>query len=44
MELVIKLKRMRWVGHVARMGGKEKCVQVIGGKGRGKETTRKTKK
>jgi hypothetical protein len=24
-------------------GGKEKCVQAIGGKARGKETTRKTK-
>jgi hypothetical protein len=25
-------------------GGKEKCVYVIGGKARGKGTTRKTKK
>jgi hypothetical protein len=24
-------------------GGKEKCVQIIGGKARGKETTGKTK-
>jgi hypothetical protein len=24
-------------------GGKDKCAQVIGGKARGKETTRKTK-
>jgi hypothetical protein len=37
---IIKSRRMRWVWHVARMGGgKEKCVQVIGGK----ETIRNTK-
>jgi hypothetical protein len=23
---IIKSKRMRWAGHVARMGGKEKCI------------------
>jgi hypothetical protein len=23
---IIKSRRMRWAGHVARMGGKEKCV------------------
>jgi hypothetical protein len=23
---IIKSRRMRWKGHVARMGGKEKCV------------------
>jgi hypothetical protein len=40
---IITSRRMRWVGPVARMGGKEKCVQVIGGKARGKEITRKTK-
>jgi hypothetical protein len=40
---MIKSRRKRWAGHVARMGGKEKCVYVIGGKARGKETTRKTK-
>jgi hypothetical protein len=33
---IIKLRRMRWVGHVARMG------EIIGRKARGKETTRKT--
>ena len=27
---VIKSKRMRWAGHVARMGG-ESCVQGFGG-------------
>jgi hypothetical protein len=40
---IIKSRRMRWARHVARMGGKEKCVYVIGGKARGKETTKKTK-
>jgi hypothetical protein len=34
---IIKLRRMRWAGHVARMG------EVIGRKARGKKTTRKTK-
>jgi hypothetical protein len=40
---IIKSRRMRWAEHVARMGGKEKCVQIIGGKARGKATTRKNK-
>jgi hypothetical protein len=40
---IIKSRRMRWAGHVWLYGGKEKCVYVIGGKARGKETTRKTK-
>jgi hypothetical protein len=35
-------RRMRWVGHVAHMGG-QKIVQGFGGKARGKETTWKTK-
>jgi hypothetical protein len=35
---LIKPRRMRWEGHVARMREKR-----IGGKARGKETTRKTK-
>jgi hypothetical protein len=39
---IIKSRRMRWAGHVARMG-QDKRVEVIGGKARGKETTRKTK-
>jgi hypothetical protein len=37
----IKLRGMRWAGHVARMG--EECVQGFGGKARRKETTWKTK-
>jgi hypothetical protein len=28
--LVIKLRRMRWVEHVARMGGEKKYVQGFG--------------
>jgi hypothetical protein len=36
----IRLRRMRWAGHVARMG--EKSVQGFGRKARRKETTRKT--
>jgi hypothetical protein len=32
---IIKLRRMRWVGHVARKG-EEEHVLVIGGKARGK--------
>jgi hypothetical protein len=33
---MIKSRRIRWVGHVACMGGNEKCVQNFGWKpGRG---------
>jgi hypothetical protein len=38
----VKSRRMRWAGHVARMG-KERKVQGFGGKARRKETTWKTK-
>jgi hypothetical protein len=38
---MIKSRRMRLAGHVAQMGDKRKAY-VIGGKARGKETTRKT--
>jgi hypothetical protein len=37
-----KRSRMRWAGHVARMG-EEECIYDFGGKSRRKETTRKTK-
>jgi hypothetical protein len=37
----IKSRRMRWAGHVARMG--EESIQRFGGKARRKEITRKTK-
>jgi hypothetical protein len=40
---IIKSWRMRWAGHVARMGAKRVRVYIIGEKARGKETTRKTK-
>ena len=33
---VIKSKRMRWAGHVARMGGEERRMQGFGGETRGK--------
>jgi hypothetical protein len=39
---IIESRGMRWAGHVARMGGEEERVSVIGRKARGKETTRKT--
>jgi hypothetical protein len=32
---MIKLRKMRLVGHVAQMGEEEECVLVIGGKARG---------
>jgi hypothetical protein len=28
---VVKSRRMRWAGHVARMGGGERCAQGFGG-------------
>jgi hypothetical protein len=40
---IIKSRRMRWAGHVARMGAEVECMQDIGGKARKKETTGKTK-
>jgi hypothetical protein len=39
---MITSRRMRWAGHVARMGVKE-FILGIGGKARRKETARKTK-
>jgi hypothetical protein len=40
---VAKSRRMRWVGHIARMWEEDERLKIIGGKARGKETTRKTK-
>jgi hypothetical protein len=37
---VIKSRKMRWVGHVARMG--ERCIQSYGGETGKKVTTWKT--
>ena len=34
---VVKSRRMRWVVHVAHMGGGERCAQGSGGETRGKE-------
>jgi hypothetical protein len=39
---IIKSRRMRWAGHVARLGRRGTRID-IGGKARGKETTRETK-
>jgi hypothetical protein len=33
---VIKSRKMRWAGHVARMGGGESSIQGFGGKPEGK--------
>jgi hypothetical protein len=40
---IIKSRRMRWAGHVARMGEKRNIYRLLVGKARGKDTTRKTK-
>jgi hypothetical protein len=41
---MIKSRKTRWAGHVARMGEKTNAYRVLEGKARRKETTRKTKK
>jgi hypothetical protein len=38
----IKSRRMRWAGHVARMGEERKVYKVLVGKVRRKKSTRKT--
>jgi hypothetical protein len=40
---MVKSRRMRWAGYIARMGGKEEFMWVTGGNGRKKETIRKMK-
>jgi hypothetical protein len=40
---IIKSRIMRWAGNVAQMGENRNSYRYIGGKARGKETTRKTK-
>jgi hypothetical protein len=40
---IIKSRRMRGAGHVARMGEKRNAYRLLVGKPEGKETTRKTK-
>jgi hypothetical protein len=39
----VKSRRMRWAGHVARMGEERNLYKVLVGKARRKETTGKTK-
>ena len=39
---VIKSRRMRWAGHVARMGEEREVYRVLVGKTGGKETTGET--
>jgi hypothetical protein len=39
---IIKSRRMRWEGHVARMGEKRNAYRLLVGKPEGKETSRKT--
>ena len=34
--------RMRWAGHVARMGGEKRRIPCFGGETRGKQTTWET--
>jgi hypothetical protein len=40
---MIKSRRMRWAGHVARMGAKRNAYRILVGEARRKETTRKSK-
>jgi hypothetical protein len=40
--IIIKSSRMRWAGHVARMGRRGTLIDYCG-KAEGKETTKKTK-
>jgi hypothetical protein len=40
---MIKSRRMRWTGHVARMGEKRNAYRTLVGKPIREETTRKTK-
>jgi hypothetical protein len=39
---MIESRRLRWAGHVARMGGEKDCIYNFGRKVKKKETTRKT--
>jgi hypothetical protein len=39
---VMKSRRMRWTGHIARIGKMRKAYKILVGKPEGKETTRKT--
>jgi hypothetical protein len=39
----MKSRRMRWAGHVARMGEKRNAYRLLVGKPEGQETTGKAK-
>jgi hypothetical protein len=41
---MMKSRRMRWAGQVARMGGEDECIEDFGRKARRKEISRKKKK
>jgi hypothetical protein len=40
---IVKSRRMRWAGHVARMGERRNAYRLLVGKSEGKEATKKTK-
>jgi hypothetical protein len=40
---MIKSRKMKWEGHVARLGERRTAYRVLAGKPRMNETTRKTK-
>jgi hypothetical protein len=40
---IMKARRMRWAGHVARMGERRNAYRSLVGKARGKEASRKVK-
>jgi hypothetical protein len=40
---MIKSRRMRWAGNIARMGEKRNAYRILVGKPRRKETTEETK-
>jgi hypothetical protein len=39
---VIRMRRMRWAGHIALMEGEERCIQCFSGETLGKDTTWRT--
>jgi hypothetical protein len=43
MALMMKARRTRWAGHVARMGEKRNAHRLLVGKPEGRRATRKTK-
>jgi hypothetical protein len=40
---IVQSRRMRWAGHVARMGEKRNVYRLLGGSARGEEAAGKTK-